>query len=106
MCYKPDLALTRRIAQAHRTAVTTNAIQDAPIGTETGPTSKVHPFTTRNKWTTATKPKSTPEITTYVRVLAGCIDHLRLVNKKQSQNVTANNLLTLMNNGSSILTAL
>jgi len=53
---------------------------------------------------TATKPKITPEITTYVRALAGSINHLRSVSKKQSRDVTANNLLALMNNGSGILT--
>jgi hypothetical protein len=45
----------------------------------------------------ATKPKITAEITIYVRALTGSIDHLRLSNKKQSRNVTANNLLAQMN---------
>ncbi len=99
MCYEPGLELTRRTAQVHRAAVTTKPTQDAPTGTETGPTSKVHPFTARNRWMTATKPKITAEITTYVRALAGSINHLRSVNKKQSRDVTANALLTQMNSG-------
>jgi hypothetical protein len=44
----------------------------------------------------ATKPKITAEMTTYVRALAGSINHLPIANKKLSRNVTANNLLAQM----------